>query len=127
MNKGLSKWQKWYTRPENKERQREYDRKKRAKGLTLKRRLYQYKLNAQIAGKEFNLSEEDFEKLTQLPCNYCGDTPEKYNGVDRVDSAKGYFTENCVPCCATCNRMKMDSSVDDFKAKCIQIVEHLRK
>lgn len=36
------------------------------------------------------------------------------NGVDRVNSRKGYTKENCVPCCSACNTMKMGLSKGDF-------------
>ena len=33
---------------------------------------------------------------------------------DRVDTTKGYFKENCVPCCKMCNIMKNKFSKEDF-------------
>lgn len=58
-----------------------------------------------------------------LECDYCGisqddlvrvgmksqiQRPVKVLGVDRVDSAKGYTTDNIVPCCFVCNQIKGD-------------------
>lgn len=37
-----------------------------------------------------------------------------YNGLDRIDSSLLHDKENLVPCCSTCNTMKMDSSYKDF-------------
>jgi hypothetical protein len=37
-----------------------------------------------------------------------------YNGIDRVDSNKGYELDNCVPCCFTHNGMKSDLTKEDF-------------
>jgi hypothetical protein len=52
-------------------------------------------------------------------CHYCGVAPR--NGIDRVDSAKGYFFDNCVPCCAICNRMKLDLDKEEFLRRCARI------
>ena len=35
-------------------------------------------------------------------------------GIDRIDSYLGYFVDNCVPCCAECNRMKFKHPQKDF-------------
>jgi hypothetical protein len=48
----------------------------------------------------------------------------RYNGIDRVDSSMGYVAGNVVPCCSTCNRMKLDHSYDDFIAHIKKIVAH---
>ena len=59
-------------------------------------------------------------------CYYCGklnssfkrDRSSKfilyYNGLDRIDSSKGYTNENTVPACKKCNIAKNDRSVNDF-------------
>lgn len=49
------------------------------------------------------------------------------NGIDRIDSSKGYTLDNCVPCCKKCNIMKLDSSKDDFIAQAYKIVAHQEK
>lgn len=36
------------------------------------------------------------------------------NGLDRVDSSKGYISENVVACCKDCNRAKSDMSIEKF-------------
>lgn len=83
--------------------------------------------------KEFNLSLEEYSNLVHDNCFYCGNEPsidntwnksgkrltqsnEIYtcNGIDRVDPNKGYYLENCVPCCTTCNRMKSDLDTNTF-------------
>lgn len=43
-----------------------------------------------------------------------------YNGVDRINSTDGYSISNCVPCCETCNKMKLDYDQHDF-------LEHVKK
>lgn len=74
--------------------------------------------------KEWNLDKETFWKLSQGKCHYCGAEPNEFNawnrksnrktvdevvllnGIDRIDSDKGYTPDNCVSCCFTCNTMK---------------------
>jgi hypothetical protein len=46
------------------------------------------------------------------------------NGIDRIDSNKGYFVENCVPCCSDCNIAKMEKSIEDFILHCRKIVSY---
>jgi 5-methylcytosine-specific restriction endonuclease McrA len=42
------------------------------------------------------------------------------NGIDRIDSNKGYTMDNCVSCCWTCNRMKGNMTQQNF-------LEHISK
>ncbi|SCC62096.1 Uncharacterized protein BCZB5J_05094 [Bacillus cereus] len=89
------------------------------------------------------ISLEVYKDIIIKPCKYCGieksnttnDTKnneynykikERYerkkvsefifyhNGVDRIDSSKGYVIENVVPCCKYCNMAKMDNSEKVF-------------
>ena len=46
-----------------------------------------------------------------------------YNGIDRVDNSKGYTEENCVPCCADIDAMKMDLPKKRFLELCTKVVE----
>lgn len=76
----------------------------------------------------FTLSVEEFQHLCSLTCFYCGAEPQSKmdvgkgvkNGIDRIDSSKGYTLDNCVTCCWTCNRMKSNMIDQDF-------IEHIRK
>lgn len=65
---------------------------------------------------DVDITRERVYELMSSPCSYCGQTPinGQRNGVDRIDSAKGYTDSNSVPCCARCNRMKSDLSLADF-------------
>ena len=75
--------------------------------------------------KRFELSIEDFSELVNSRCSYCDYYDESEAiGVDRVDSSEGYISGNVVPCCAKCNIMKNDSSVDDFLAHIRKIYMH---
>lgn len=85
-----------------------------------------YRTGAKARNLDWNLSEEEFAKLIKGKCKYCGSEPnrrrsvsyrndyELVNGVDRIDSNKGYSIDNCVSCCSICNRMKNDLPKDIF-------------
>lgn len=88
----------------------------------------QYKANASRRSLEFGLSDDEVRKLTSSVCAYCGAKPEQkmqskdangayfYNGIDRLDSAAGYASSNCVSCCGICNRAKRNMSMEQWKA-----------
>lgn len=85
---------------------------------------------AAIRGLSWELSEEDFDRLTTQDCVYCGSPPALpkpyatrkasgaylYNGIDRVDNDLGYTPGNVVSCCRTCNRAKSNLPLDVFMA-----------
>lgn len=89
---------------------------------------YSYKTQAEKRNYSFELTREDFDRITQENCFYCGVAPYRkyrqkrnhrsknfvYNGIDRFDNSNGYSIENCRPCCADCNRAKWSMSVDKF-------------
>lgn len=95
---------------------------------------------------------ELFKKLSLSNCFYCNSKPLnrqpdvryetrfgkkeklivtdfilKYNGIDRIDSSKGYENNNVVPCCKNCNSAKMELSINEFKNHIIKIYEHFCK
>lgn len=85
-----------------------------------------YKRNAKTKGVGFELDKEEFKKLTQGSCFYCGvyfsrtsraqnnHGDFKYNGIDRVDNNRGYEIGNVVSCCTECNYLKGDKDYQDF-------------
>lgn len=95
-----------------------------------------YKYNAKSRGRSWELTAEHLQQLVFGDCYYCGSPPsrqykpEKYpgdilvNGVDRVDSSRGYESDNVVSCCWWCNFMKRDMLQDDFIEHCRKIVEY---
>lgn len=103
----------------------------------IKTNLYlQYKRKGRRARElEFNLTREEFEELIEDNCYYCGIKPntkaEKnkqtffWNGIDRLDSSKGYTKNNCVTCCKDCNKAKCEMSEEDFKMFIKRVYEHL--
>lgn len=75
-----------------------------------------------IYGGSDNFTIEQFESITKQPCYYCGIIQDKgFNGVDRMDSTKGYEIDNCASCCTECNMIK--GAVDNITF--IQRVEHI--
>lgn len=105
---------------------------------TIKRIMKDYKYRAKKKGFEFTLSLKVFTNMISKNCFYCNIEPStitnrtneagvlqirqerydagwvRYNGIDRIDSSKGYTVENTVPCCPTCNTAKMELSMTEF-------------
>jgi len=95
------------------------------KGVAMRALLGGYKHHAKKRNLCWELSEEQFRKLTSSPCWYTGRMPSNlqkasagseymYNGIDRIDNSIGYTKENCVPCCAEINYAKRGLSLNDF-------------
>lgn len=91
------------------------------------------KSDAAAARRVFEIPFDWFVKMCHEPCHYCGRSDRntisiksravtggfvvrdfKYNGLDRLDNAVGYTVENCVPCCAVCNRGKNSMGYNEF-------------
>lgn len=97
-----------------------------------------YKCGAKKRNLDFLLTKEQFKQITSSLCRYCGSPPSstrktrykhavygyKYNGIDRIDNKLGYYIENCVPCCGTCNVMKLDYDVNAFLNHCKKISDY---
>jgi len=68
----------------------------------------------------FDITKEEYEMLRLGNCTYCGRscTATHTNGIDRLDSSKGYILANCVTCCGSCNISKKTMSSEDFINKC---------
>jgi hypothetical protein len=106
--------------------------KKRLLGNTIKRMpfgessfnaLFQiYKNSAAKRGYVFNITKEQFKKITSEECFYCLAPPSQiaegrtaygfytHSGIDRVDNSIGYELNNCVSCCKECNYIKSFAS-----------------
>lgn len=98
----------------------------------------EYKDGAYNRKLDFSLTNDEFLNIIKQPCYYCGELPSdrvktsskgiKYtitvNGIDRIDSSKGYNINNCVPCCTFCNIAKHNYSNEYFLNKIKQIYNH---
>ena len=98
-----------------------------------------YKGRAKNSGLSFFLDKYAFKALVTQPCFYCRSSGTNtfrsdsgnfdYNGLDRVDSTKGYEPDNVVSCCfKPCNYAKSDMTQSDFFAWVEQVhfVRHER-
>lgn len=98
-----------------------------------------YKRGAKTRNLSFELSDNDFRKITSQKCFYCGVVPAQsvaqvhsgrlngdyiHNGVDRIDNMDGYTTGNCVPCCKSCNYFKGTLSMEGFIKNIERIYNH---
>jgi hypothetical protein len=91
-----------------------------------------YKSRAKFKNWEFSLTKSEFSELVRSNCHYCNQEPNKIrldrvkgkresndssclmNGIDRVDSSKGYTIDNSLPCCEDCNKAKRNLNYNDF-------------
>lgn len=85
-------------------------------------------------GLNCTLTGNEILELVKSKCHYCGDEASNmflynqpnfeykfyYNGIDRIDSSKGYIKGNVLSCCKTCNISKMDMDYNKF-------IEHINK
>ena len=90
-----------------------------------------YKRAAKKRDLPWEITEAQALELMGKDCRYCGAPPKEmdagrvYNGIDRVKNHLGYTTDNCVSCCATCNYMKSDMSLDDFVTHIYKLGKHM--
>ena len=108
--------------------------KKKDRELAVWRQLYKSTVEkrSKKLGIVSDISFDDFLVISKQSCFYCGetgsnfatdrnsrggktsDTVIEYNGIDRLDSNRGYTKDNCVACCKHCNIAKNVMSKDDF-------------
>ena len=91
-------------------------------------------------GLTSNLTPQELLDLVKRNCHYCNAKPSNlmqykqvhfsynfiYNGLDRVDSSKGYIRGNVLPCCKKCNIAKSDLSYNDFLQHIEKIYKNLK-
>ncbi len=90
----------------------------------------QYKSGAKRRMLDFAVEPAELKALFQSRCSYCSREPNQvkrgrhtygdfvYNGVDRIDSSRGYVRGNVVACCKTCNVAKARMSHSEFIEHC---------
>lgn len=96
-----------------------------------------------------SISFDDFYRLSQMDCYYCGAKPDFitnaamedkkssqfardngnfiYNGLDRIDSSLPHTLNNVVPCCKWCNYAKRERTTAEFDAWTEQLYQTLQK
>ena len=85
-----------------------------------------YSRIAKERGIQFLLTEEQFLNLWQKPCRYCG-SEIKTIGLDRFDNKSGYTIDNSIPCCTTCNKMKLTLEYDQWISHMKKIINNTSK
>ena len=100
--------------------------------------LRNYKKRAERLGVPFELTSEQFKRITQESCYYCLSEPNNicsrenyngdfcYNGVDRLDNDDGYVTGNVVPCCKYCNYAKSNRTLAEFVEWVLRVAERCK-
>lgn len=95
-----------------------------------------YKNHAKDLNVSWDLAVAEVKGFFAGDCVYCGVPPSnlrarrnsrvsfRYNGIDRIDAALGYFPANCVSSCKRCNFLKLNYAKEDFLNQCRKIVEH---
>lgn len=60
-----------------------------------------------------NLTLDHFKPLAENTlCSYC--LTDTATGFDRINSNLGYTIDNITPACGDCNKMKLDTNLDQF-------------
>jgi hypothetical protein len=102
--------------------------------LGFRRTFQTYRDQARTRNLEWSIPEKQARLLFKSPCAYCNSAPTNhrqrvykdrtlnftYSGIDRKDNTVGYTSDNCVPCCSVCNKMKLDHTEEFF-------IEHIKK
>ena len=104
---------------DNREHMREWHR------TNVNYRLSKTKDSAVVRNIQWALDDDIAKDLMTSACVYCGllELNVRVNGIDRLDSSKGYTSENCVPCCKSCNFMKGTFDPHTFLERCRTIAE----
>lgn len=94
--------------------------------VAMNRIIDQYKRNAMVKKRPFDLTTAEVAVIFDSKCHYCGTAPSNrakipcrtelfvYNGIDRIDNDTGYIAGNVVPCCKMCNIMKGSMPYSEF-------------
>lgn len=59
-------------------------------------------------GMAWEITRDQYFELVAKPCHYCGDSLADSTGhcLDRIDGTKGYYFDNVIQCCWTCNAVR---------------------
>lgn len=94
-----------------------------------------YKSRSKKKKIQFNITFDQFIKMIEQNCFYCGSEPLSklsknyveymYNTIDRIDNNKGYTYDNVVTCCHMCNFSKRENSLNEWKNWILQIYNYM--
>lgn len=101
--------------------------KRKPYGLSARRDIFcTYRSKCKRNKIDFNLTEDEFNKIISKNCYYCDKKPSNimkkkslyggyvYNGIDRVNNNLGYTLENTVTSCKNCNLAKRQLTQTEF-------------
>ena len=89
---------------------------------SVKRRLGSLKYAADDRDYEWAIDDDDAKSMVRGPCFYCGiKAVDSAHGLDRMDNARGYTTDNTVGCCGECNMMKKCLDARTFVDRCLHL------
>lgn len=72
----------------------------------------------------FEINKEQWDRLLKEKCYLCNYESTGCIGLDRIDNTiRKYSIENVKPCCCSCNIMKGELNLEEFKNKCNKISE----
>lgn len=89
-----------------------------------KKTFISYKNSCKNRKLNFELNEDEFDDLLSLHCYYCKNFESGANGIDRLNNELGYTKKNVVSCCKTCNKLKNDLKLIEFKEHLNNIFQH---
>lgn len=96
-----------------------------------------FRKSANRNGYFCSLTDEEFESIIFQNCYYCDASPSKkyprknkknyiaVNGIDRLNSNKGYIQNNVVPCCWICNFSKNTLTLLEFSFWIAQVYKNI--
>ena len=111
--------------------------RKQKTGLSPAGRYWQYLYAAKRRKIEWDLTKEQVYQLFAGTCHYCGIQPSTvykrsgctqtflYNGIDRIDSSRGYLSDNVVSCCKACNFAKSEMTTGEFRTWVKRVADHM--
>ena len=116
-----------------------YRRNKKSKGLGTNQfsEVPREEDHSEHPSLQWDLNLQEYTALVTSDCHYCGQPPAqramgrsmpsdlKKNGIDRKNNDLGYTPDNCVPCCASCNRAKNAKSLQQFVDDTRRRYEHM--
>lgn len=101
----------------------------RKKAQTNEAHYSQLRFKAKIHNQEFTLTLDQY-KILVIPnsCYYwpTHTLPLYGAGLDRIDNTKGYISENVIPCCTNCNRLRGDRLTVQETKLAVKVVEEFR-
>lgn len=94
---------------------------------TIKGRYSNAKASAKSRGLIWNLSLEKFTEFLNSPCTYCESPLTEYgSGLDRLNNLFGYESNNVIPCCGFCNKLRGDLLSHEETIEIVRVLKRLR-